>query len=176
MGTSMPAPQAKLFLAIMYTDPGVRDAALQLFLERYGVCDTVLGPILVDSYTRYYEKEMGSSLLKDFLFYRGLITLDTLPDVKTFTNQIEERFSLDGRRTVNLDPGYLTQDKLVLASTKNFLHRIYLGKGIFGEVTLHYRNNRYRYFSWTYPDYRRLDVQSFLDFQRQRLKDGYDQR
>jgi len=59
----------------------------------------------------------------------------------------------NGKRTINLDPGYLAQDKLVLATTKDFYQRLYLGQGIYGEVTLHFQKGRFRYFSWTYPDY-----------------------
>jgi hypothetical protein len=63
---------------------------------------------------------------------------------------------------VNIDPGYIARDKLVLATTKDFFHRLYLGKGIYGEVTLHFQKGAVRHFSWTYPDYRDKGVQDFL--------------
>jgi hypothetical protein len=72
-------------------------------------------------------------------------------------------FALEGNRRVNIDPGYVARDKLVLASTKDFFHRIYIGDGIFAEVTLHYRKGRYRFFSWTYPDFRDPEFQRFLE-------------
>ena len=66
------------------------------------------------------------------------------------------------KRPVNLDPGYLEQAKVILTSTKNFYHRIYLGGGIFGEVTMHFKNNTYQFFPWTYPDYQSRDYQEFF--------------
>ena len=66
------------------------------------------------------------------------------------------------KRPANLDPGYIEQAKVVLASTKNFYHRIYLGGGIFGEVTMHFKNNTYQFFPWTYPDYKSKDYQDFF--------------
>jgi hypothetical protein len=66
------------------------------------------------------------------------------------------------KRPVNLDPGYIEQAKVVLASTKNFYHRIYIGRGIFAEVTMHFKNNTYQFFPWTYPDYQSRDYQEFF--------------
>jgi len=75
-------------------------------------------------------------------------------------------------RPLNLDPGYLTEAKLVLASTKDHAHRIYLGRGIYAEVTLHYQNGRWQSHDWTYPDFQRPDYHLFFsqcrDFFRRR--------
>ncbi|HET9942723.1 MAG TPA: DUF4416 family protein, partial [Terriglobia bacterium] len=84
---------------------------------------------------------------------------------KCHTNALEETFAADGasvKRPVNLDPGYLENSKIVLASTKNFYHRIYLGRGIFGEVTMHFRNGAFEFFQWTYPDYKSPEYQAFF--------------
>ena len=112
---------------------------------------------------------MGPDQRKLYLTFENPIEPRTLPDVKNFTNAIERRLATNGNRCVNIDPGYLTRDKLVLATTKDFFHRLYLRDGIYGEVTLHFRKGRYRYFSWTYPDYREPGFQVFLMKARSKL-------
>src|SRR5207248_11077554 len=98
---------------------------------------------------------------------------DELPEIKRQMNLFEEEMAplfQSTKRPVNLDPGYIEQAKVVLASTKNFYHRIYLGRGIFGEVTMHFKNNTYQFFPWTYPDYQSKDYQEFFLRVRQILR------
>ena len=104
--------------------------------------------------TEYYEKEFGGGLRRKFISFEKLIAPDRLAGIKLFTNRVEAALSSGGRRRVNLDPGYLELAKFVLASTKNFSHRIYLSKGIYAEITLLYRSGAFRPLDWTYPDYR----------------------
>ena len=85
-----------------------------------------------------------------------------MPDIKLWTNALEQESAADGKRKTNIDPGYLARDKLVLATTKDFYHRLYLSKGIYGEVTLHFRQGSFRHFSWTYPDYKEEKLHEFL--------------
>ncbi len=110
------------------------------------------------TYSSYYEKEMGKGLIKQFVSFAELIEMDSLSRIKTTTNRLEEnmanRQGKELRRLVNIDPGYLAPAQLVLATTKNYNHRIYLGGGIFAEVTLIYRHGAFQPLDWTYPDYR----------------------
>ena len=128
--------------------------------------------------TAYYAPTMGAGLLKVFWVFdrpRGE-TLDpaTLIDVKLTTNAWEDEYGglagHDEPRPLNLDPGYLTLGKLVLASTKDFAHRIYLGRGIYAEITLYYRHGRWESHQWTFADYRRADYQEFFTRCRSHLK------
>ena len=112
---------------------------------------------------------MGNGLLKMYMSFAGLIDREVLPDIKVFTNILEREHLAHGRRTINLDPGYIAQDKLVLATTKDFYQRLYLAHGIYGEVTLHFRKGRFRYFSWTYPDYNDPPFLKFLTKARAKL-------
>jgi hypothetical protein len=105
-------------------------------------------------FTSYYQMEMGEHLQKCFITFLRLIAPEILPEIKVQTNKMEEDYILNQKRQINLDPGYITQAKLVLATTKNYSHRIHIGKGIFGDVHLHYRNNTYQPQTWTYPDYK----------------------
>lgn len=109
--------------------------------------------LLPFAHTRYYEAEFGPRLLRRFLTFERLIDPGDLAAVKRCTNALEERWSEAGRRRINLDPGYLSQAKLVLATTKDYAHRIYIGQGIYAEVTLNYRDRDFCSLPWTYPDY-----------------------
>jgi len=104
--------------------------------------------------TTYYQKEMGSALQRQFVSFSDLVNPDQLAKIKCFTNDLEKHFSYKGKRRFNLDPGYISSAKLVLATTKNFAHRIYLHSGIFAEITLSYRGQKFHPHDWTYPDYR----------------------
>jgi hypothetical protein len=116
--------------------------------------------------TDYYTATMGEGLKKQFFAFERLIDPAALADIKRQTNEWEAEYALLGRhpepRPLNLDPGYLTPAKLVLASTKDHAHRIYLRNGIFAEVTLAFRAGRWQPLEWTYPDYRRDDYQLFF--------------
>ena len=97
---------------------------------------------------------MGGPLKRRFLSFERLVRLETIAKVKILTNDIEKRFCIDGKRAVNIDPGYVDMAKLVLLSTKDYSHRVHIGNGIFAEVTLHYKNKRFDFWPWTYPDYK----------------------
>ncbi len=108
---------------------------------------------------------MGDTIDRMFLSFERLIEADQLPEIKRQTNQLEQEMAAllpIVKRPANLDPGYIEHAKVILASTKNFYHRIYLGGGIFGEVTMHFKNNTYHFFPWTYPDYQSRDYQEFF--------------
>jgi hypothetical protein len=94
--------------------------------------------------------------------FERLIDPGRLAEIKLLTNGLEQEWSEGGRRRINLDPGYVSRSKLVLATTKNHGHRIYLGRGIYAEVTLTYRDKDYRPWPWTYPDYRTESYREIL--------------
>lgn len=124
--------------------------------------------------TDYYDATMGPQLKKTFFAGADLIDPARLPELKRTANAWEEEYAHIGRhaepRPLNLDPGYLTLAKLVLASTKDHAHRIYLSDGIYAEVTLHWQDQRWQHRPWTFPDYRRVDYQQFFTQCRERLK------
>ena len=109
--------------------------------------------ILDFSFTEYYREEMGAGLCKTFLSFTKLIHPGSLAGIKRETNLIEESWSVGGKRRINLDPGYITGAKLVLASAKDFAHRIFLADGIYGDVQLQFSRNCFRIQKWTFPDY-----------------------
>ena len=145
------------------------DAALEWARVR---CAQDYGPVRWSSNpfdfteTDYYTATMGAGLKKQFLAFERLIDSSALASIKCETNKWEVEYAALRRhaeqRPLNLDPGYLTPAKLVLASTKDHAHRIYLRDGIFAEVTLVYRQRKWQSLEWTYPDYRRDDYQRFF--------------
>ena len=115
------------------------------------------------NYTNYYKPEMGSPLARRMFAFKPLIEQAALADIKIATNQIEQTYSTVGRRQVNVDPGYLLHERFVLASGKNFSHRIYIGLGIFADLTLTYQKGSFQKLPWTYPDYTDQAMICFLD-------------
>jgi hypothetical protein len=124
--------------------------------------------------TNYYAAEMGEGLEKQFWAFAAKIDPGRLAAIKRQTNEWEAEYARlklhSEPRPLNLDPGYLTLAKLVLASTKDHAHRIYLADGIYAEVTLSYRRGGWQPFEWTYPDYRRPDYQEFFTCCRELLR------
>jgi hypothetical protein len=121
--------------------------------------------------TDYYAASMGDGLKKCFWAFAGLRDPAELVDWKLAANDWEAEYTRRAAhpeaRPLNLDPGYLTLAKLVLASTKDHAHRIYLGRGIYAEVTLYFKDGRWQHRDWTFPDYRRADYQEFFNAARQ---------
>lgn len=120
--------------------------------EKFGRVESRAGAIRFD-YTDYYNDEFGDNLLRDWVVFEKLINEDDIAKIKLITYNIEKDFAVDGKRTVNIDPGYVNLSKVVLASTKDYSHRIYIGKEIFAEITLIYKHGRFTTLPWTYPDY-----------------------
>ncbi len=124
--------------------------------------------------TRYYEPTMGPNLRKRFLAFRDLMAPECLAEVKLQTNALEAELVRVGghseARPLNLDPGVLSLGKFLLATTKDQAHRIYLGRGIFAEVTLRFQTGAYEPWEWTYADYREPAVRAFLKEAREFYK------
>ncbi|MFO0752148.1 MAG: DUF4416 family protein [Thermodesulfovibrionales bacterium] len=152
MGTPLLRSRALLVAGILYVQESRYDEALRDLDACFGEAVMETPPLPWD-YSPYYRNEMGEPLYRRFVFFKELIEQDALAPIKLLTNRIEQKFTFEGKRTVNLDPGYLTPAKLVLASTKDFSHRVYLKDGIFAEVTLMYEKGLFIPHKNTYRDY-----------------------
>ena len=138
------------------------------------------GPVALESpafpfdATSYYAASMGTELRKKFFAFENLIQPQQLVEIKLQTNAWEEAYQRHGdwaeSRPLNLDPGYLTPAKFVLATTKDRDHRLYLDKGIYAEVTLHFHRGEWRTRPWTYPDYHNIAYHQFLTRAREHLR------
>ena len=143
----------KLVVAMLSGDPDCFGRAESHLEQLHGPIDYSSVTLPFD-HTHYYEPEFGAGLQRRFISFRDLIDPGSLAQIKVQTNAVEQGLMVDGRRRINLDPGYVSLGKLVLATTKNRSHRIYIGRGIYAEVTLRYENKCYRPWDCTYPDYR----------------------
>lgn len=140
--------------------------------------EAALGPMDLVSetwpwtFSSYYEAEMGAPLLRRICSLRELAAPDAIIEVKLRTNKIEKELaqSLAGGpapgamppRPVNVDPGYVALSKMVLATTKDYAHRLYLGRGIYAECTLRWRRGAFQPYEWTYPDYATDEYRAFF--------------
>lgn len=127
-------------------------------------------PVEQFTQTTYYAKEMGANLLRTFVLFEPLVTREILSAIKLKTNTIEESFASDGKRAVNIDPGYIALEHVILATTKGYAHRVYLAHGIHADLTLMYRHGAYRPLEWTYPDYAEAQTISLFHRWREQLK------
>jgi hypothetical protein len=137
---------------------------------RFGPADMVSDPLPFQE-TAYYHREFGKPLTRRLLGFQKLVDQDQLLNIKLWTNDLEQGHVRDGRRLFNLDPGLLTQERLVLATGKNFAHRVYLGKGIFADLTLVFQNSRWKTLPWTFPDYAGESLQALLTTMRHRYRE-----
>jgi N-methylhydantoinase B/oxoprolinase/acetone carboxylase alpha subunit len=146
----------KLFVGILTSIPEIIPEAESKLAGLFGAVDSRSQQFLFDS-THYYDETMGSPIFRHFFSFADLIQASAIADAKVKTNDLESDFAGEHPglpRPVNLDPGYVEQSKIVLASTKNFYHRILVSSGIYAEVTLHFEAGEWRSFPWTFPDYK----------------------
>jgi hypothetical protein len=147
----LPKP-AKLLIGLFMKEKELLEPVARLLAENFGPVDMISRWMAFD-YTDYYEREMGTPLFRRMLVFEQLREQTALADIKIISNEIEKKFSNDGMRNVNIDPGYMLPERFVLASGKNFTHRIYIGKGIYADLTLIYTKGSFQKLPWTYPDY-----------------------
>ncbi len=152
MSTLHEAEPVKPVASIFSADRAALAEAARRLEERTGCFDYVSEESFFDR-TDYYEPEMGSGLVRRFFAVEELMDPMGLVGLKVFCAGLETELSVDGRRRVNIDPGYVSPERLLLATGKNFTHRVYLGRGVYGDLTLMYQNGCFQVLPWTYPDY-----------------------
>ena len=152
MGKIREPRPVKLIVSLFTGDQTLLAVARGALANHFGRIDYE-SEILPFDHTSYYSREFGDHLLRQVVAFADLIAPERLAEIKHSTNELEATWLDGGRRRVNLDPGYVSLGKLVLATTKDYSHRIYLGQGIYAEVTLKYEHGVFRAWGWTYPDY-----------------------
>ncbi len=179
MAKIRPPLPVKLFIGLLSSDRALLDRCASLLQDRYGPLD-FRSPEALWDHTDHYAPELGNGLLRTFLFFQELIDPGDLPEIKHFTNSIEERFTAaaegPARRSVNIDPGYLTEARVVLASAKDYAHRVYIGRDIYAEATLLFRDGSFRVRDHTYPDFRADTVIRMFNGMREVLRKELQQR
>jgi len=154
----------KLFVGILAANRDALDAAVDAIEDNFGEAD-FLSDVWPFTQTDYYNDQTGDNIIRQFVSLEKLIDPGRLAEIKNTTNKLEqklaEKLNAPVPRPVNLDPGIIEHSKLILATTKNYSHRIYIGQKMYAEVTLIYHKGNWRFFDYTYEDYRK---QCYLDF------------
>ncbi len=165
----------KLFVGMLSPKPALLGQCAALLSATYGAIDHESAPFPWEA-SDYYREEMGPGVYRKFIFFKELIDPAKLADIKNFTNALEEQFSEKTssgfRRSINLDPGYITEAKVVLASTKDYSHRIYIGENMYAEATLRYssKERSFTAFDHTYLDFRAKTYQELFNKARDLLR------
>lgn len=168
-------PKALLFFSIFSQSKDLINEILCHLSKEFGEFFWMT-PYMSFDYTDYYCEEFGRDLIRVFVAMNDLVEQDSLVDIKIFTNKLEEKFSVNLKRLVNIDPGMISAERLVLATGKNFTHRIYLGKGIYADLTLIFQKKTFNPLPWTFPDYASDELISLFNSARntymRRIKQG----
>ena len=182
MGHIMPVQLVKLIVGMLSKEESLFDPAEAQMRMMWGEIDKQ-SEIIPFTATNYYEQEMGESLLRKFISFDELIEPGRLAAIKHQSNGLEDKLtkSEQGKscgvtRPINLDPGYIDPSKLVLVTTKNYSHRIYIGDSMYAEATLHYHKGSWQGWPFTYPDYAGGDYDDFLNHTRCRLMEQLSSR
>jgi len=158
---TIPQP-VKLICGILAASPAWLERGKQALRGRFGEIAAESSPAPF-AFTDYYRDELGDSILRQFFSFCRRVPAESLAEIKLATNEMETRLSEGGKRKTNLDPGYVDLSKLVLATTKDATYRVYLGKGIYAQPTLVFREGSFRPWEWTYPDYREASAIDFFN-------------
>jgi hypothetical protein len=164
MAEALPFTPVKLICGIIAAQEEIFDKSIAYLSDRFGSIDHT-SLLMEFKFTDYYEKQMGEGLKRKFVSFTSLVSPEELSKAKIHTNVLEDRlkkgFGSD-KRIVNLDPGYITASALVVATVKDFSHRIPLQKGIYAHLELLFGKNDVKTLSWTYPDYRTIKYHQFF--------------
>jgi len=173
MAEPIAATAVKPICGMLSADVALFDVVAAALAEAFGPAD-VSSDVLPFDFTHYYDDQMGTPLWRKFIAFRRLAEPDFLAEAKRRTNALEcDIASRSGGcppRPVNLDVGYVAPSKLVLASMKDFAHRVYLGGGVYAEVTLVFVHGRWQKMPWTFPDYASGRYDAFLTAVRETLR------
>lgn len=172
MGKPKEPRPAKLFMSLIALEDPIFYGGVEDLRLTFGNIDYI-SKRFPFNFTDYYTAEMGPHLFRHFITFERLISMPELPDIKQMTNRLEEKYAApEGNRRVNIDPGYLCLEHIILATTKGYAHRSYLRDGIYADLTLVYRNKSFQPLEWTYPDYRQAEViELFNQFRREYMED-----
>jgi hypothetical protein len=153
----------KLICGVLTSRPESIDQVTSELCSKFGSLDFKSDTIPFE-FTDYYDEEMGTPIIRLFLAFEALVDPHMLAEIKAFTNSIEDTYSQGNKRRVNLDPGFISLKRLILASTKDNGRRIPLANGIYAEITLIFTDGTFGPVPWTYPDYR---SERYIDVMKQ---------
>jgi hypothetical protein len=159
-------------MSLIATEDDIFHRGVEDLCSAFGEADRISERFPFDL-TDYYTLEMGKPLFRHFITFERLIPIPILPDIKQATNRLEEKYAVfHGKRRVNIDPGYLCLEHVILATTKGYTHRPYLRDGIYADLALIYRHQSFQPLEWTYPDYRQEGIIALFNQFRKEYLEG----
>ncbi len=168
MGAVFDFEKEKLIIGVIYHDEAVLNKAMAILTEEFGEIDDCSEEFSFSGeFSTYYDDEIGGEGLRRIYSFKELVDPSIQADIKTRTNEIEAMLSEDGKRKINLDPGFINHGRLLLATTKETGFRIPLKNGIYTELTLFWARGGWQKLPWTYRDYQSERVQNFITKVRQ---------
>ena len=158
--------QAKLVISALISSEALESSLFAALIQVWGDMDLVSERMPFE-HTKYYEAEMGPNLYRRLISFGKPLPADALVQTKLWSQGIEDRFRDNkGNRKCNIDPGLLGLSNFILATRKGYTHRIYLGRGVYGDLTLIYRDGTFCPLDWTYPDYASTPMIDLLNLMR----------
>ncbi len=170
MGTVRPHPPVKLICGILICPDQDAVSVHSAIGDAWGPMDGQTEWFAFE-HTRYYETEMGTGLQKRYVSFENLVPVDGMTEIKHRSNQLESAFLQDGGRRVNIDPGYLADAKLLMMTTKNLAHRVYVGGNLFVDLQMIYKEDSYMPMPWAFADIRQPQILHFFNQTRLRYRD-----
>ena len=168
MGAIYEFEKEKLIIGVIYHDEAIFKQAMDILINEFGeIDDCSEGFSFSGEFSSYYDEEIGGEGMRRIYSFKELVDPERQADIKTRTNEIEAMFSVDGKRKINLDPGFINHGRLLLATTKETGFRIPLKDGIYTELTLFWARGGWQKLPWTYRDYQSERVQKFITRVRQ---------
>lgn len=162
MGKATAFEKEKVVVGVMYTTQQQYDFILEQLENRFGPVDCATEEYSFSAYSVYYDREMDGRVLKRFLSFRDCVPPETLPEIKRWSNALEDASAVEGNRKINIDPCLLCHGRFVMATTKGASFRVPLRDGIYADLSLVYSNNQWNHFFWTYADVRSESFKAFL--------------
>ncbi len=163
MGAIYEFEEEKLIVGVIFHDEEILNDAMKLLTEKFGEIEDVSEEFSFSKeFSTYYDDEIGGEGRRRIYSFKNTVAPDKQAEIKEFTNEIETKFSIEGKRKINLDPGFINHGRLMLATTKKAGFRIPLKNGIYTELTLFYARGAWHKLPWTYRDYQSELVQSFI--------------
>lgn len=169
MSNPSDAEDVKLIASLFSSQANLIDRVILEMEGLFGPTDWISPAFFFDR-TKYYEKEMGWPLHRRFISFKTLVRPQDIVEIKLKTNALEIKESQSGKREINIDPGYVALERLVLATGKNYTHRIYLSKGIYADLTLIFQRGSFSPLAWTYKDYGDPESIDYFNGVRERYK------
>ena len=168
MSTPQEEKKVKMITSLFSREEELIENVIKQMETYFGPTDWI-SKIFAFNRTQYYAKEMGWPLYRRFISFSNLISPDSIVEIKLTTNKIENQHLFDRKRRINIDPGYISLERLVLATGKNYTHRVYLTKGIYADLTLVFHAGTFNPLVWTYPDYADEEVIGWFNV----IRDSY---